>query len=153
MLIRLTKLTNDRHRIEFVRKDGTRDAAELETRNFLLHDLIHFAVESEANLKSSFYGAIAAGRTYARMSEDAPLEGEILMTERIVGAMTGCAKGQATTADFVAGMKNLLDAHGEPMPPWLTQDFAERVLERLRRVQGRWKATPFGQTMELTFPD
>jgi hypothetical protein len=50
-------------------------------------------------------------------------------------------------------MKNLLDAHGEPMPPWLTQDFAERVLERLRRVQGRWKATPFGQTMELTFPD
>ena len=37
------------------------------------------------------------------------------------------------------------------MPPWLDVAFAERVAERLRRLQGQWKATAFGGAMELVF--
>ena len=36
MLIRLTRLTNERHRLELVRDDGTREARESETRSALL---------------------------------------------------------------------------------------------------------------------
>jgi hypothetical protein len=153
LTVRLTKISDARHRIEFIREDGSRESHELATRSFLLHDLIHFAVENEANLRHSFYGALADGRSYNEMSERVPLTGELLMTERVVGAMTGCAKGVATPADFVAGMKNLLDTSGEPMPAWITTDFAERVVNRMRRLQGEWRATRFGHTMELTFAD
>ena len=54
MLIRLTRLTNERHRLEVVRDDGTREARELETRSALPHDLVHYAVETEAGLGASF---------------------------------------------------------------------------------------------------
>jgi len=140
--IRLTRLSNDRHRIEFVRADGTRDAAELETHSTLLHDLVHFAVESEAGLKHSFYGPVAAGRSYAEMSGAPPESSEAMTTERVVVMLTKCAKGEWTAQDFVAAMSDV---------PWITPDFADRALERLRLARGRWKATPFGQTMELTF--
>lgn len=151
LTIRFTKVSDARHRIEVVRDDGTRDAVELETRSFLLHDLIHYAVESEAGLRQSFYGALAVGRGYEELSNRQPLAGEILMTERVVGAMTGAAKGQVTATQVIAAMKNLLDAHDEAMPPWLTRAFVERALERLRRLQGQWKATRFGETLELAF--
>ena len=72
MLIRLTRLTNDRHRLEFVRDDGTREARELQTRSALLHVLVHYAVETEAGLEASFYGQIAAGKTYESLMAEPP---------------------------------------------------------------------------------
>lgn len=150
--IRLTKLSNERHRIEFVRAGGRADAAELETRSCLLHDLVHFAVESEADLKRSFYGQIAAGRLYAEMAAEPPRGGEAMLTERIVVMLTKCAKDEATPEQFVAAMHDRTNVPLEPTPEWVSLDFARRALERLRQVRGAWKATPFGQTLELTFP-
>lgn len=151
LTIRFTKLSDARHRFECVRADGTRDSVELETRSFLLHDLIQLAVETEAGLTQSFYGALATGRGYGELSDMGPPAGELSMTEAVVVVMTNAAKGQATPAQAIAGLKNLLDAHGDTIPPWLTEAFVERALERLRRLQGQWIATRFGETMELTF--
>ena len=155
--LHLTKLSGSHHRFAYVRRDGTGEAIDLETRNFLLHDLIHFAVESEAGLKNSFYGLLARGETYAALSTADITSGahpggvEILLTERIVGAFTSLAKGGATAEQTIAGARNLLAANGEPLPQWLDVAFAERVAERFRRLQGQWKATIFGGAMELTF--
>jgi hypothetical protein len=41
---------------------------------------------------------------------------------------------------------------GDEPPAWLTADLIVRVRERLRRVQGEWRATPFHQTLTLEFP-
>jgi hypothetical protein len=41
---------------------------------------------------------------------------------------------------------------GQDPPAWLTSDLIVRVRERLRRVQGQWRATPFHQTLVLEFP-
>ena len=155
--LHLTKLSNSHHRFACLRRDGTGEAVELETRNFLLHDLIHFAVESEAGLKNSFYGLLARGETYAALSAADITSGahpggaEILLAERIVGAFTPLAEAVATPEQTVAGAQNLLAANGEPLPQWLDVAFAERVAERLRRLQGQWKATVFGGAMELIF--
>lgn len=48
MRIAFTKLTQDRHRLEIRREDGSTESVELETRSYLLHDLGHYAVEAEA---------------------------------------------------------------------------------------------------------
>lgn len=157
LTVRLTKLSNTLHRFGYTRSDGSGQSIDLTTRNFLLHDLIHFAVESEGRFNRSFFGLLDNGETYeslgdADITDDHHPGGEeILMTERVVGAFTALAKGTATADQVIAGVKNLQDAHEEPMPSWLTVDFVERVAERLRCLQGEWRATPFGATMELQF--
>jgi hypothetical protein len=155
MLIRLTRLTNDRHRLDLVRDDGTRETHELETRSALLHDLVHYAVETEAGLEASFFGRLASGKTYEALMTDPPPGPEALQTESVVGRIQGIAKNDAWSSvdperfaeSIVAGFRSL---GGEP-PTWLNGDLIVRVRERLRRVQGQWRATPFHQTLELEF--
>jgi hypothetical protein len=156
MLIRLTRLTNERHRLELVRDDGTREARELETRSALLHDLVHYAVETEAGLAASFYGQLATGKTYEALTAEPSSDPEALQTEAVVVRIQGIAKNDSwsnvdpdTFAETIAaGFR----AVGREPPAWLTGDLVIRVREQLRRVQGRWRATPFHQALELDFP-
>jgi len=157
MLIRFTRLTNERHRLEFVRDDGTSEARELETRSALLHDLVHYAVETEAGLEASFYGQLAGGKTYEALTAEPSDDPEAMQTEAVVARIQGLAKNDAwsrvdpgsVAESIAAGFRAL-----ESTPPtWLTADLIDRVRDRLRRVQGRWRATPFHQTMELEFPE
>jgi hypothetical protein len=154
MLIRLTKLTNDRHRFEIVRSDGTRESHELETRSTLLHDLAHYAVETEAELAESFYGRLAQGMAYEALTLE-PATPEAMQTEAVVVLLQGtCKDGGSPKTDaeqcareIIAGFRSV-----ESQPPdWVTPDFVARARDCLRRVQGQWRATPFHQTMELEF--
>jgi hypothetical protein len=156
MLIRLTRLTNERHRLELVRDDGTRETRELETRSALLHDLVHYAVETEAGLTASFYGLLASGKSYEALTAEPAGDPEALQTELVVVRVQGIAKNdtwsdvdpEAFAQSITAGFRAL----GHEPPSWLSGDLIVRVRERLRRVQGRWRATPFHQTLALEFP-
>ena len=156
MLIRFTKLTNDRHRFEVIRDTGARESRELETRSFLLHDLVHYAVETEANLNSVFYGQLHAGRTIDEITQMPSPDPEAMQAERIVAQIQGASKmddwASADPAAFATTVASSLRAIGDEPPLWLTPDFITRVRDNLRRVQGQWRATPFHQTMELRFP-
>jgi len=156
MFIRLTRLTNDRHRFEIVRDDGTRESHELETRSTMLHDLAHYAVETEAALDNSFYGRLAQGITYEELTVLPPPTPEVMQTEVVVALMQNSFKdgrspktdAEQCARDIAAGFRS---TGGEP-PAWLTPDFIARARACLRRVQGQWRATPFHETMELEFP-
>lgn len=164
MLIRLTRLANDRHRFEVVRDDGSHEAHELETHSTLLHDLVHYAVETEAGLTASFYGLLASGTAYDALTAEPSVGGmaamqadsEAMQTEAVVVRIQGVQKNDAWSGtdperfaqSLAAGFRSL----GREPPAWLTGDFIVRVRERLRRVLGQWRATPFHQTLELTFP-
>jgi hypothetical protein len=166
MLIRFTRLSNDRHRVEIIRDDGTRESQELETRSSLLHDLTHYAVEVEAGLEESFYGRLARGLTYNELTTTPPKTPEAMQTERVVVQVQSPYKRDpalAATPNAEAATKAEAEAEAQKMvasfvatesepPGWLTGEFISRVRERLRRVQGRWRATPFHQAMELQFP-
>lgn len=147
LIVRFTRLSPTHHRFEAIRPDGTRDVCEFETRSTLLHDLVHFAVESEANLEGGFYGAIAQGAGY-----DAPREGgEAMQVEYVVGPLQGALKGEIDPETFVQRLRDVQANMGFTAPDWLTADMIRGALEQLRRLQGQWRATPFGQTMELRF--
>lgn len=156
MLIRFTRLTNERHRLEFVRDDGTCEARELETRSTLLHDFVHYAVETEADLKASFYGRLARGETYEALTAVPPADAEAMQTELVVVRIQGIAKNDAWSRidpesfaeSIAAGSRSL----GYQPPAWLSGDLVVRVRERLRRVLGEWRALPFHQTLVLEFP-
>jgi hypothetical protein len=147
LIVRFTRLNPTHHRFEAIRTDGTREAREFETKSFLLHDLVHFAVESEAKLRGGFYGALAGGADY-----DAPrLTGEALTIESVVGPLQGALKSDVDPDAFVERHKLAQASIGREAPAWLTPGLMQRVLERLRQLQGQWRATPFGETMELKF--
>lgn len=155
LTLRFTRIDPDTHRFEYVRPDGTGETLELETRSLLFHDLLHFAVESEAGLRGSFYGLLAKVGGYAELSVNggAALGGEIAITERIVGMLTGALKAEQLDAEaFVAEARDYLALFDERPPRWLDAAFVTKAAERMRTVEGRWKATPFGETMELRFP-
>ena len=156
MLIRLTRLTNERHRLELIRDDGTREALELETRSALLHDLVHYAVETEAGLNASFYGRLARGETYEALTAGPAADPEAMQTEAVVGRLQGIAKNDTwpsvDPASFAESLAAGFSSLGHEPPAWLTGDLIVRVRERLRRVQGQWRATPFHQTLALEFP-
>jgi hypothetical protein len=147
LIIRFTRLNPTHHRFEAIRADGAGEMREFETKSLLLHDLVHFAVESEARLNGGFYGALAAGAAY-----DAPLPGsEAMAIESVVGPLQGALKGEIDADAFVTRHRAMQGNMGSASPTWLTSDLITRVLERLRQLQGQWRATPFGEMMELRF--
>jgi hypothetical protein len=154
LTITLTKRSNDRHVLCVTRIDGSAETRELTSREFLFHDLLHFAVEAEAGLAESFYGSLANGAHLDALSRRAaPVSGEALVTERIIGVLTGAIKGDVRPREAITAAANLFGAHGEPLPDWFTESFVDRVRERMRQLIGEWKAVPFGGSMTLRFPD
>ena len=155
LTLRFTKLSVDLHRFEYRRADGTGEAIEMETRSYLTQDLVHYAVESEAGLRGSFYGLLAriGGYEELRVGGGAALGGEIAITERIVGALQGAlAEGELDEAGFQAEVAGYLGLFDERAPRWFTPAFVEAVRERMRQLTGRWEATPVGETMDIQFP-
>jgi hypothetical protein len=139
LVVRFTRLNPTHHRFEAIRADGTREVREFETRSLLLHDLVHFAVESEAKLRGGFYGTLAKGADY-----DAPRPGsEAMAIESVVGPLQGALKGDVEPDAFVTRLRAAQASMGGEAPAWLTPELIARVLERLRQLQGQWRATPF----------
>ena len=120
----------------------------METRSLLVHDLAHFAVESEAGLQYGFYGRLARAGSYAEVSgmDDAGLG-----VERVVVMFQGAAKTEADADEVWRRLRGAFEAMGEAPPAWLDEPMTGRILTRLRGLLGQWRATPFGRTMELEF--
>lgn len=161
MLIRLTKISDLKHRMTAIRADGSRETVELVSRSFLLHDFIHYAVETAARLTGGFWGLLASGKGMGELAlAMRPAEGidmrllasEAATVEAVVGCFTGLAQDRATPEESIDAVRRILEPQGRQPPPWVTLEFAVAVQEKLRRLKGEWKALPYGGTMELQFP-
>jgi hypothetical protein len=153
MRISFRKISDGRHALELMRDDGTVDCVECETRSYLVHDLLHYAVESEAELQTGFWGHLAGGKTLAEMSDrtGASMAREsdaMAAIERLIGALTAATKG--VEAEQVArGVSAYLVALNVAQPDWLDAEFVRAVQERMRKLRAHWKATPYGEVMVL----
>jgi len=153
--IRLTKLSDTRHVLEIERADRSRERAELETRSTLHHDLTHLALEEATGLAQGFFPALAAGRTLAELAGrvDAAPEygGEELAVERAVAVLQRLARQDEDPGALHARLVDLAAVQGERLPPWFTPELVARVRARLRQLLGRWRKTPYGAALELTW--
>lgn len=153
MRIRFHKISNDQHALEVIRTGKPNERVDYETRSFLTHDLLHYAVESVARLQGGFWGKLAQGLTIAEISQTAAMElkneaSELAQIEGIVGPFSALTKGVAPQELFAAMTRRALEMDSS-LPYWLTESFTTAVQEKMRQLQGQWNATPFGGWMEL----
>jgi hypothetical protein len=162
MRIRLTKISDAQHRLALIRDDGTGESIALPSRSFLWHDLLHYAVETNAGLHQSFWGLLASGKTLADLhdamngrdgagtAKARPAEAAI--TEAVVGVLTDVVRERAAPGAAIDGLARLFQAQDREVPVWFSADFVARVREHMRALMGQWRALPFGREMELVFP-
>lgn len=150
MRILMTRTSPDRHRFAIVRADGSREEANLETRSLLVHDLVHYAVETEVPFRLGFYGLLAAGQTLAALSDTTqpwPTGTEVAAAESLVGPLQSMLKGGAF--DPVEARAKFELFHSTPP----SVELLGRIGSRFRDVFGRYSSTRFGETLELEWPE
>jgi hypothetical protein len=141
--IAFTKISDESHAVTITRADGTSERVEVETREFLRHDLAHYAIEFEMPIRKGFWGSIASG---ASLIGDGIAGSDAQLAESLAGPIQ-------TLFRIDAGQDAYLELLKRFSPMSEVQDLAARVHERVRQLRGHWKATPFRGKMELEWPE
>jgi len=159
LTIRITKRTDGGSVLKCVREDGTETWQKQQGQSaafFPLHDLTHYAVESELGIRDAFYGLIASGWTIDETGERgvaAKLPPDAIFVENVVGTLdTERASGMRWTAEeFNENTARFAKNGGRAAPRAITDDELARIRKRRAELFGQWRELPAGQTLELTF--
>ena len=156
MRILLTKLSDRQHALEIIRTDGSREANELVTREALFHDFLHFSVETSLPTQRGFWGTLACGKTMADLNDRSgeSVKGNVdtlYSVEGIVGMLTNVV--ELPTEQAFARLRWFSESQQQALPAWCTESFVVATAQRMRALLGQWKATPFGESMEMEWPE
>jgi hypothetical protein len=125
-------------------------------RFFPLHDLTHYAVETELGFARGFLGLIAEGwnieETTGKTTRGG-LPNEALEVEYIVSAFSAERAGDtvASAAEFNELAATFANAKGMRSPRKLSDDDLARVRSRFDELAAKWRSLPQGATLELAF--
>lgn len=158
--IQITKRADGVGVLKCIRADGSETWQKQSDRHaafFALHDLTHFAVESELGIHDAFFGLIAAGwaieDTTGKGTRGAlPLDAQFV--ENVVGTLDSeRASGARWTAEeFNENTARHAANGGRPAPRRLSEDDLARIRKRRAELFEQWRTLPEGRTLELTFP-
>ena len=141
MKIEFEKLSAERHKLTVTRNDGSVESVELESRNMLRHDLAHLVMETQIPLRRGFWGHIAQG---ASLTGESIGGEEALLAEALAGPTQTLMREGADPAQYLELLERVA-------PGYADQRLADRLHEHARQLQGHWRATPYGQSMQLTW--
>ena len=143
MDITLTKISDERHRIEVTRADGSSDRIELDTRESLRHDLAHYAAEIEVPIRRGFWGCVADGASLNGAGVGGP---DAALAESLAGPFQTLMRTGAPAVAYAETLRHVL-------PDADHADLAVRIHERIRQLRGHWRATARGTTLRLVWPE
>ena len=159
LAIRLARRRDGAVVLELRRADGTctwQKRAGPTAEFFAVHDLTHYAVETELGFGRAFYGLVAAGwglTDFGTPWPRGPLPPEALPAEVIVGCFDAArAAGARLTAESCHASATAYFARaGVASPVAVTDEQLDRVRSRLSELVWRWQAVGAGKAMELEF--
>lgn len=143
MEIVFRKLSDQQHSVTVRRRDGSEESSVLDSRSFLRHDLAHLAVELEVPLARGYWGSVAAGASLQGKEMGGK---ELSKAEALAGPVQTLMRIKADTEQFQNVLRRVL-------PEQASDELAERIRERGRRLQGHWQATPYGDDMVLQWQE
>lgn len=159
LTVRITKRTDGGAVLKCVRADGSETWQKQQgsyAAFFPMHDLTHYAVETELGVTNAFYGLIADGWSIEETGESRPepLPIEAIYVEHVVGTLDSERAGGVrwTAAEFNDTIAISFRKNGAGVPRTLTDDELARIHKRRAELFERWRALPAGQTLELSFP-
>jgi hypothetical protein len=109
--------------------NGQRD---LETKSFLKHDLVHYAVDKVLFIYN-----------------DADPNTHILELEQLAGVLHNVYDPTVTNERIMEGTQNLWGAYGKKVPSYVTYEFINRVRDIAEELLERYKNLKTGESMEL----
>lgn len=144
LIARLHRRSAEQHDLALRIDDGPTVSVTLETRSFLVHDLVHWCVEAELELDEGFWGLLASGVPLDVLNdrEMPPSTFKTLWrVEGLVGPLQSYLQGRLPNHLLV-----------EALPASFTPSNLVGVEARFRTALGAWKATPFGAALQLSWP-
>ena len=161
MKIEISKRTDGSVVLKLGRRDGTSDWQKQQGPQalfFPLHDLTHYAVETELGIRDAFYGLVASGWSIEDTTgkgKRGPIPANGIFVENVVGTLdTERASGSRWTAEeFNENTTRYAAQGGRATPRQLTGDELARIRKRRAELFAAWQDLPAGRTLELTFPD
>ncbi|MEY2508413.1 MAG: hypothetical protein QOH01_2742 [Verrucomicrobiota bacterium] len=159
LLLQITKQADGGALLRCVRADGSTTWQKQEGDRagfFPLHDLTHYAVETELKFRRGFYGLIAEGWEIADTTGKTArgsLPEETLEVEYLVSAFSAERAGgiPATAEEFNELAATFASAKGMRSPRPLTDEDMARVRGRFAELATQWRALPTGSTLKLPF--
>jgi hypothetical protein len=159
VIIEFTKRADGRTILRCVRDDESvtwQRNENQQARFFPLHDLTHYAVESELGFSRGFFGLIGAGwnidETTGKRARG-PLPDEALEVEHFVSSFM--AEWNGGTAWSAAGFNEqaakFAHSRGLPAPRTVTDGELGRVRNRFKELAANWRGLPQGETLRLEF--
>lgn len=155
MQIRLKKGRDGPDSLACVRDDGTSTWRRIQ-RGLALHDLAHYAVETELGVADGFYGLVAGGwsfEAFAVAEERTRIPPGAIWVELLVNAfLTEAASGELLEADaFHASVSQSAAKLGIAIPRRLDDEPVARIRATIVSLVARWRALAPGKTLELAF--
>ena len=161
VIIEFAKRKDGNTVLRCIRDDGSSTWQRNENQHarfFPLHDLTHYAVESELGFTRAFFGLIAAGwnidETTGKSARGA-LPIEALEVEHFVSSLMAewNSSTEWSAPDFNAQSAAFAESRGLPAPRSLTDQELARVRSRFKDLCERWRDLPEGEkTLRLEFP-
>ena len=159
LTVHLTKQAAGGAVISCVRADGSVTWQRHQGRQaafFPLHDLTHFAVESELGFRNGFYGLLAEGWNMDETGGKGargPLPDEAIAVEHLVGMLDlERASGATwTAADFNMRASEFATSGGRSAPRAITESELARVRSLVRTLFERWNSLVPGGALVLAF--
>ena len=160
MIIEFAKRKDGNTVLRCIRDDGSTTWQRNENQRagfFPVHDLTHYAVETELGFTRGFYGLIAEGWDIAETTGKTPrgtLPNEALEVEYLVAAFSAerASGDPASAAELTQLAATFAQAKGMPEPRELSDEELDRVRSRFAELAAQWRALPPGETLRLEFP-
>lgn len=145
MKISFKKINLSTHQLSVSENDNMMLQASLDSFTYLLHDIVHFCVESELKIKDGFWGLISQGYHPHQLSgKENELTHTLRLTEHIVGPVQSIFNGHMPAGLFQETMEQIGFSCDY-------SHFLEEVLFRIEHIINEWKFLPIGEVLELEF--
>ncbi len=119
--------------------------ASLDSFTYFLHDIVHFCVETELNIKDGFWGLVSQGyHLHQLCGKENELTLKLRLTEQIVGPVQSVFNGHMPAGLFQETMEQIGFSRDY-------SHFLDEVLFRIEHIINEWKFLPMGEVLELEF--
>lgn len=156
--IRIKKENHKSSTLTCTREDGSVTYSKIQD-DFEIHDIAHYVVEQQLQLKNAFYGLLSQGyqinefmlpkdkRPHALRPQNLPPEA--LATEHLVNLLTIDFMGNGGEIDISKTLESILQENGLSFPQEVKGERVISMQRELVDLMDKWNSVQSGEALEM----